>query len=117
MFPVCRLSKIPTGLKYYLCTELDSEGKCHAVAEKFGLSEDQQKKIQIAGQNPRDSATKAMFTALEALGNNEPYLKELVGILVCLDLRDIVDNWDWNTNERKSNGTVLISMCILPVAK
>ena len=85
--------------------ELDSDRKCHAVAEKFGLSEDQRKIMEIAGEKRRDSATKAMFTALEARGNNEPFLKKLVGILVSLGLRDIVDNWDWNTNERKSNGT------------
>ena len=93
------------NLYMYLTGELDirNPGKANwrEVGFKFDISKkklDTLKNEYLSGGSP----TSGLFGILEARGEDEPTVKDLVNVLLELDRRDIVNNWDWNSNRETS---------------
>ena len=70
------------------------------VGFKFGIPKKQLDKLknEYFGGSP----TSGLFGILEARGEDEPTVKDLVNVLLELGRRDIVNNWDWNSNREKT---------------
>ena len=96
---------MPDALKNYLIVELDlSEdplrANCHDVAKEFEFSVDTRKGLTVDEQKRAGSPTETMFSVLKTWGNEEPTVYDLVKILIKVDRRDIINNWDWVANTR-----------------
>ena len=93
------------NLHLYLTSELDIQNSGIAnwreVGFKFGISKKQLDKLKNEYLSA-GSPTSGLLGILETKGQDEPTVKDLVSVLLELGRRDVVNNWDWNSNRETS---------------
>ena len=87
------------NLYMYLKDALDTQNCGQANWYKLGLKCDipRRELDKLKNEYLKDggSPTDCLFKILEARGEKEPTIKDLVNVLLGLGRRDIVSDWDW----------------------
>lgn len=94
------------NLRQYLVKKLDIQKRGQAnwynVGIKYTILTEDLETFDLEYKKDGGSPTKCLVGVLETRGQDEPTVKDFVKVLRDLGRNDIIHNWDWEKNERKT---------------